>query len=333
VNGQITGTLYSILELDPSNAGWPNGRRGCPSMLLSGGPTVTLEGSVQLNSACTTGNGGALSTNGNAANLTVVGSGQLRMVGGYAPGALTITPAPVTGVAPVKDPLAGLPPVDTSAMTVRSATQMVLSNTTAVLEPGVYKGGIELRNSSVALMRPGIYVMQGGGLLVGSQAQVLSVGPAVTAATPATWATACLDGSCGVMIFNTVGTSSPMGQLSVAAGATVKLRSYNPNAQATGVADYDNILIWQDANPIPTSSYEQPIVSLNGGGAVDINGTIYTPSAKVEMGGNSGGSGGSPVNLTLQFITWDLELRGNSAFYFYFRDADFARPTNYGLVE
>jgi hypothetical protein len=37
--------------------------------------------------------------------------------------------------------------------------------------------------------------------------------------------------------------------------------------------------------------------------------------------------------LTLQFISWDLEFRGNSSFLFNFNDVDFARPTNYGLVE
>lgn len=51
-----------------------------------------------------------------------------------------------------------------------------------------------------------------------------------------------------------------------------------------------------------------------------LRGTVYAPSAKVRMGGNSGGSGGNPVNLTLQFISWDLEFSGNSAFHFYFRD-------------
>jgi hypothetical protein len=135
------------------------------------------------------------------------------------------------------------------------------------------------------------------------------------------------------MLYNTSG-STAMGQLSVAAGSTVKLRAYDPDAMAgAGVPDYENMLIWQDANPVPTASYEQPIVRLNGGGNVDIRGTVYTPSAKVEMGGNSGGSGGEAVNLTLQFISWDLEFRGNSAFTFYFSDDEFVRPLDYGLVE
>jgi hypothetical protein len=174
--------------------------------------------------------------------------------------------------------------------------------------------------------------MQGGGLQIGAQASVLSVSTGVS--TPgASWGADCPANSCGVMIYNTTG-STAMGQVSVAAGATVRLRAYDPDAIAGGgVADFENILVWQDANPVPTSGYAQPIVQLNGGGNVDIRGTVYAPSAKVEMGGNSGGSGGDVVNLTLQFISWDLEFRGNSAFTFFFNDEEFARPIDYGLVE
>ena len=125
-----------------------------------------------------------------------------------------------------------------------------------------------------------------------------------------------------------------MGPISIAAGATVRLRAYDPDALSSGgVPDFENMLVWQDANPVPTISYEQPGVTLSGGGNVDIRGTVYAPSAKVEMAGNSGGSGGEAVNLTLQFISWDLTFRGNSAFTFYFSDDEFVRPLVYGLVE
>jgi hypothetical protein len=42
---------------------------------------------------------------------------------------------------------------------------------------------------------------------------------------------------------------------------------------------------------------------------------------------------GDTVNLTLQFVSWDIEFRGNSAFTFYFSDDEFARPLDDGLVE
>jgi hypothetical protein len=343
VNGQLATSNYSVVELDPSHLSWPTGQRGCPSVLLSGGPTVVLDGSMQINSACAAGSGGGLATNGNAASLTMTNGAKIKIVGGYAPSALTISPAPVTGVAAIKDPLAGLPAVPVASLTVRSTYRLVLNNTTAVLHPGVYKGGIQLKNSSQALLEPGIYVMQGGpcnaaltgscgGLDVGSQASVFSVNAGVTSTTTATWATKCTVGNCGVLLYNAAG-SAAMGQLSVTAGATMYLRAYNPDAQAGGLTDYLNLLIWQDASPVPTSSYVQPVLDLKGGGAVNVSGTVYAPSALVQMSGSSGGSGGDTVNLTLQFISWDLEFHGNSAFHFYFQDQDFARPTDYGLVE
>ena len=334
VNQVITVSRYSIVQLDPGNQSWAHGRRGCPSVLLSGGPTVVLQATMHVNSSCTAANGGALSTNGSGGSLTMSNGSPIRLVGGYAAGSMTISPTPVTGVEPIDDPLGKLPPIDTGSMNIPliRSTRLILNNQTQALVPGRYQGGIELRNSSVALLQPGIYVIEGGGLQIGAQASVLSVAAGVS--TPgASWAADCPVNACGVLIYNTSGPTA-MGQVAVAAGSTLKLRAYDPDALPDGgVADFENILIWQDANPVPTISYAQPIVQLNGGGNVDIRGTVYAPSAKVEMGGNSGGSGGDVVNLTLQFISWDLEFHGNSAFTFYFNDAEFVRPLDYGLVE
>ena len=336
VNRVINGSQYSIVQLDPGHQSWPNGRRGCPSVLLSGGPTVVLQATMHVNSTCTTANGGALSTNGSGGSLTMSNGSPIRLVGGYSAGSMTITPTPVTGVPAILDPLKDLPPVDVSSpsVLVRSATRLVLNNETQILQPGIYKNGIQLKNSSVALLRPGIYIFQGGGLEIGSQAKVLSVSTSVATPNFANWAGDCPLNSCGVMLYNTFSATHAMGEISVGAGSTLKLRAYDPDAIAGGgSADFENILIWQDANPVPTISYEQPILKLNGGGNVDIRGTVYAPSAKVEMGGNSGGAGGDTVNVTLQFISWDLEFRGNSAFTFFFNDNEFVRPIDYGLVE
>lgn len=335
VNGAIFGTTYSVVLLDPGNPSWPNGRRGCPSFLLSGGPTVTFEGSLQVNSSCSAASGGALATNGNATTLTVAGGAVLRLAGEYKPQALTISPAPLEHMSTISDPLEGLPPIDENGLPVRSNSKLILNNTSQVLEPGVYKGGIELRNSSQAFLRPGIYFLKGGGLDVGAQAKVFSIPAGLSSTADATWDADCPRATCGVLIYNTAATSGTMGQISIAAGSTLRLRSYYPDADALlgyQYADYLNLLLWQDANPVPTNTYEQPPVRLNGGGAVTVSGTVYAPSAAVEMGGGSGGSGGA-VSLTLQFIAWDLSIQGNAAFTFFYRDTDFTKPTGYGLVE
>jgi hypothetical protein len=124
-----------------------------------------------------------------------------------------------------------------------------------------------------------------------------------------------------------------MDQFSVGAGAVLKLRPYVPLADTTGanVLEYKSLLLWQDANPVPTNSYAQPVVALSGGGSVDLTGTIYAPSAQVNMGGGSGGSGGA-TDVTVQFITWDMTLSGNSSFIFRFATEEFTKPLDYGLM-
>jgi hypothetical protein len=338
LNGQIAGSDFNIVLLDPWNASWPNNRRGCPAFLISGGPTMHFGGSVQINSACPAANGGALATNGSSATVTFSGGRNLYMVGGYDPGPLTINPAPVTGAEALEDPLQDLEPITSNCTTLsgignvlRSATRLVLSNTTQVLQPGVYCGGIQLRNSAVALLRPGVYIIDGGGIDVGAQASMCSISATSIATDCNSFASECPDIACGVLLYNT-GTTVTMGQLSFGAGATLKLRAYDDRANSNVGFEYRNILIWQSASPVPTSTYGQPEVRLNGGGNVDVSGTVYAPSAKVQMGGGSGGSGGS-LTLSLQFIAWDLEMSGNSAFAFNYNDADFAFPKDYGLVK
>ncbi len=333
VNGQIASVHYSIVDLDPGNATWPSGRRGCPSVLISGGPTIILDGSMQINSACGAQAGGALGTNGNSATVTLNNGAALRMVGGYSPGPLTLTPTPVTGVAAIRDPLRNLPAMPVGSLPVRATKKQTFGGGSVVLEPGIYQGGIQLKSSATAFLKPGIYVMQDGGLTMGAQNAVYSIGNTVASTGDAYWASDCASDSCGVLIYNT-GTDSTMGQVSVGAGATMRLRPYLPTADGTGasIPEFQGLLLWQDANPVPTSSFAQPAIALGGGGMVDISGTLYAPSAVVTLGGGSGASGGSSTDVTLQFISWDLQFQGNSSFHFYYSDV-FARPIDYGLIK
>src|SRR3990170_6380662 len=334
VNGQIVGKAYSVIQLDPSNLSWPQGRRGCPSLLLSGGPTARFDSTVYLNSACSAANGGALATNGNAASLST-GGGGIRIVGEYKATALTITPAPFNHQPVKPDPLAWLQAPPISSMPVHA--KLVQNGGSVLLEPGVYNGGIQLKSSAKAYLRPGIYVIKGGGLELGAQSELYAISASKSSSSAATWAADCPACACGVLIYNT-GTASgstAMGPVTVAAGAVLKVRAYNPAADTSGFRDdtYRSLLIWQSALPVPTGSYAQPILSLTGGGGVSIAGTVYAPSAKVQMGGAAGGSGGDTIDLTLQFIAWDLELYGNSSFTFRYNETEFARPLDYGLIQ
>jgi len=347
VNGQIAGSNYSVVLLDKSTAAqqstWPNGRRGCPSMLISGGPTIQFDGSAFIDSACTAANGGALAANGSSATVTFASGKSLNMVGGYSLGPLTITPAPNTGITPaIADPLSTLDPISIASgnpmgLTQQSGSRLVLNNATQVLNPGVYVGGIQLKNSSVAILKPGVYVMNGGGLDIGAQASICSISQASTATNCSGFGTGdCPDTTCGVLILNkgTASGGGAMGQVTVGAGATLRLRAYDERAMSSGGdQQYRNVLLWQEASPNASSTYAQPVVALQGGGSVEVSGTVYAPQAQVTMGGGSGGSGGSTTNATLQFIAWDFTISGNATFHFYYSDGDFARPKDYGLVK
>jgi Flp pilus assembly protein TadG len=329
VNGQISNTKFAVVELNPYHPGWA--KDGCPSVLFSGGPTVIFDGSMQVDSACPANAGGALGTNGNSATLTFNNGSDARLVGGYAPGPLVISPPPVTGQGYVNDPLRGLTPVPLASLTVQSGNKTTLNNKSAVLQPGIYTGGIQLKNSSQAYLLPGIYVMNGGGLDLGAQSSVFAVDSGKSSTTAATWSNDCHVGTCGVLIYNT--GSAAMGSITVGAGATLLLKPYVPGLDGLTMDEYRNLLFWQDGSPVPTSAYSQPSVVLNGGGQIDISGTVYAPSAQIFMTGGSGGSGGSSVDLTLQFISWDLQIQGNASFHFYYNSASFAKPLSYGLVQ
>ncbi|MEX0626960.1 MAG: pilus assembly protein TadG-related protein [Chloroflexota bacterium] len=350
VNGDNIKNNYSVVMLNPSDLTWPNNQRGCPSFLLSGGPTVQFDSAIYIDSSCTAVNGGAFSTNGNSASLTMGAGVPIRIVGEYKPQALTITPAPLEHQSVKADPLAWLAAPPISSLKVQSNNKLVIgqgqSSSTVVLEPGVYKGGIQLKNQSIAYLHPGIYVMDGGGFEIGAGQKVYALPASKSNTTDATWATDCVASNCGILLYNTGTTGNgafAMKSVSIGAQATFKVRSYNPDpaADSTVLADgtpyhnetYRHLLIWQSAAPVPTSSYVQPVMALSGGGNVFMAGTVYAPSAKVQMGGNSGGSGGDTVDLTLQFITWDLELYGNSSFHFRYSADMFPKLLDYGLIE
>jgi hypothetical protein len=333
INGGAMSGRFSVVELNPYNPTWHQSRNGCPSVLFSGGPTVILEGNMQVNSQCPAANGGSMSTNGNAATLMFTGNAYSSLSGGFAPGPLVVTPYPKVDQPQLKDPLLGLPELPYLSLPERSSSRLTLNNAQMVLEPGRYIGGIRLLNSSQAFLKPGIYVLDGGGLDVGAQASVFSIQANGTTSTVETWYQDCPLRSCGVLIFNR-GTSSSMGPIAIGAGAKVLLRPYNPDYDGTNLrrTEYENLLIWQDRNPIPNNT-SQPQVELGGGGKLDMTGTLYAPSAKVYMTGGSGGGGGDVIDLTLQFITWDMQIQGNSTFHFRYTGATFARPLIYGLVE
>lgn len=356
VHGRGDGGQYNIILLNKgpgpggsTDGSWPQARNGCPSLALNGGVSLTFEGSIQVNSQCLAAAGGAFATKGGSASLTMVNTANFRISGEYLPQSLTLNQPPLEHQAYIADPLikVGVPAFKDQllALPVVRTTKWVINGGTQVLYPGVYRGGIELRSQAVVYLNPGIYVMERGGFQVGAQATVRSVPyhtpGSIPTSTQASWPTDCVPNSCGVLIYKTNDVSGPGADpVSVSAGASVQLRAFNPDAPTESPGGYGaaweplrHLLFWQDAMPVASNSYAQPVVRLNGGGSVFMSGTIYAPSALIHMGGTSGGGGGPTIRLTLQFISWDLEFGGNSSFVFEYDSDTFVLPLEYGLVE
>jgi Flp pilus assembly protein TadG len=336
VNGPTAGVGYSVLTLNPYNPTWSSGLRGCPSMRFNGSPNVTSLGSMHINSACRPGSMSdyAVARSGNASTVTLLNGSVIEIVGRADPGAMTIIPAPIENSIYLADPLRFIADVNQAVLPIRSTSRLVLSNQNRTLDPGIYVGGIELRNRSRIYLHPGIYVLQGGGIDVGAQAEVYTVGPTVSSTTQGNWATDCPNnGTCGVMFYN-YAAAGVMGQYNVTAGAVFLARGLQPGYSGLAAnPDYKGLLLWQHRLPVPTSITVQPMVRMQGGGSVKISGTIYAPSAPVELNGGAGGGGGFDIDYTLQFIVWDLIFSGTSTWRLDYSDLTFVQLPDYGLVE
>jgi len=426
-NGPVNGGKFSVVMLDPCHNGqsycsngataWSAQRNGCPSIQFNGGPNVTFEGSLQSDSACqystTLSFTGAVGTSGSGnATITLAntssGQATIRMVGTYNPGGFSnISPSGqiYTNQPWVPDPFAGLPTPSFPTSGANAWLQCPSSdarcpsnggststvNNCFVLSPGIYNGGLTIKSD--AYMKPGLYVLNGGGVTFTGQGKLYSVNSSYVAASttclsPETVITsggvtgtnwelnlcqqATVDATthqpigqaCGVMIYNKCSAttviaancgsngSAPFGAFSQTAGASVMLRQFCSSNDTNAVADctstkfapteqqgsnatirrYRNLVLWQASQPAPSSSFNQPDVTLGGNATLILQGTVYAPNAFVKLTGNCGGSGGTNVDLTLQFIAYDLQIAGSCTYTFHYRTSSFATPSGYGLV-
>ena len=154
-----------------------------------------------------------------------------------------------TGVFTTVDPLALLPtPTWDPAADLGGVFS---SGSHTVLTPGFYSEGITLTSYASVFLQPGIYILDGAGLDIGGQADIVGV---------------------GVTIFIT-GT----GIVDMTGGGVVDL-----TPSFGGV--YDNILLFVDRETGAD-------VDLAGGGEFRTNGKMYAPASTVKITGGSGTNG------------------------------------------
>lgn len=216
----------------------------------------------------------------------------IDVVGGAGSGCCSVTPVPNSPYAP--DPLLGLvlpsysggnwtSPVSTTPLTTQSCCG-------ATMQPGVYPGGITISNGTHTLS-PGIYILDGGGLKLQGGSTVVS-------------------GS-GVFIFNTNNcfygsggcSATSCGQISTTGQESINLASPTSGT-------YQGVVLAQDRN---CTTADQ----IDGQAADSFEGTIYVPSATLNIAG-SGKGGPGTAN---QIIAYKISVTGNG---FGFAPADAA---------
>jgi hypothetical protein len=220
-------------------------------------------------------NGPVIVDSNSSTALRVSGSAQLtatsiQVVGGVQrTGNAAFHPAPVTGSAVVPDPLASLAaPVGGTT----KGSEILAGNGAATINPGVYSQ-ISVSGNAVLDLNPGVYVIAGGGFEVSGNATVR--------------------GS-GVLIYN-AGSAFPnpggtFGSINVSGNSLV---TFTPSAGGI----YAGLGIVQSRDNTDS-------MTLSGTAELGSTGTIYLPSAALNMSGNS--------NLSGPLIVDELTLSGNA---------------------
>jgi hypothetical protein len=247
----ITNSGAGIICLDPT-APSSLGVTGDGSIIVKSGPIIVDSNNAKA--VTLTGNGGVttaeLDITGRNPGYNTTGNGQITT----APTSNNIN----TGQLRTPDPLATLPAPDPTTMPVQSTSSLhITESTPVVLQPGVYKGGIQITSGGSVTLMPGIYYLEGGGFAAAG--------------------TGSLTGA-GVMLYNApVGTDDT---ISLSGNGTMNL---TPPTSGT----YQGMAIFQARSPANVP------ISLTGNGGAILLGTVYAPTSPVTVTANASATIGS----------------------------------------
>jgi Putative Flp pilus-assembly TadE/G-like len=224
----------------------------------------------------------ANSTSENAINIrnhsgalsaaTLVTPGEISLQGsaidpGSPPSQFSPTPRMLIGATSIPDPYANTLThafLSSQIPATRAAINSWQTGTTTVV-PGHYSGGMSVgTNASVDLL-PGVYYVTEGDFSIASGARATC--------------TTCGGGN-GVTIVLTSANAAAVGNVQIASGATVTLRS--PNC-----GTFSGLLFIQDPLAIPTGG-NTPDSVLAGGSTMNLTGLLYFPTTEVRFGGDPG---------------------------------------------
>jgi Flp pilus assembly protein TadG len=193
----------------------------------------------------------------------------IGIVGGVgSTGNVTLTPTPVTGVVPSSDPLAYLTTASNplAAYTTKPSAASCLAQGTAATLPPGCYNGLSLGNNQTLNLSPGGVYVINGDLTL--------------------QATSTLNGTGVTLVL--------WGKTNLQGTPTMNLTAPTDNTNPL-----DGLLIYQPpANP--------NLISLQGNAGSKLEGTVYAPSAPVQLQGNAG------ATIALNFVVSTLTLIGDA---------------------
>lgn len=181
-------------------------------------------------------------------------------------------PEPHTGQPPLADPLADVVAPDVGSCDYEDT--QILSDRT--LDPGVYCDGLDIGSGAVVTLNSGTYIINGGGLTVGSDAMVTGT---------------------DVTFYITATAGHTYGAITVNGGA-----HFTVTAPTSGTLS--GMLIFEDRELEETGDHK-----FIGGADMVMDGAVYTKNATVKMGG-----GFSAVALKVMLVADKFDISGNVIF-------------------
>ncbi|HMG86102.1 MAG TPA: pilus assembly protein TadG-related protein [Terracidiphilus sp.] len=290
---------------------------GCIWTLAKSGTDVSLTGS----GAITATNCDIYDDSSNTSTaLTLTGSGsitaqEIGIVGGYKEtGSGSISPTPVTGIAPAADPLAGLtaPPIPTGTCTSCDKSFSGSSNNT--LSPGTYHS-ISNTGSGTLTLTAGNYIINGDLKNTGSGGLILGAGNYTIGGDFTTTGSGALTIGSGLYIVGGDLSLTGSGSLTGGSitfyteGSTTVTGSGNMNLTAPTSGTYNGVLFFQ-------SRTDSSAFKLTGSGGDKIQGILYAPDSPLTL------TGSGSMNVSLDMITDSMTVTGSGSI----------KDTNYSVV-
>ena len=243
------------------------------ALTVSGSAEVDLDCGVVVNSS----HADAAIDQGGSSCLSATA---ISVAGGYS--GSCVSPEPEVSTPNYGDPLSSLEEPSVGGCDHNSKVS-VSSGQSVTLTPGIYCKGISINGEVV--LQPGLYVLNGGGLDVQSNAVITNA-----------------ENAFGGVTFYLTGSGTKYADISISSGSEVTLTPVTAGA-------LPNVLVFQDRNAKNGQS------KLTGQAQMHLTGIIYLPSSEVEF---TGGSTMEEADILLVAST--LKFTGNS-----YLNADYAQ--------